>query len=420
MSSITSRLPGAAVRFESAAVPFELATPVQMLIAALSGAAGVIHLVMFPSHLDEWALEGAGFALAGWLQIAVAVLILLRPSRLLLSGSIVAGIALVALWTLSRTAGFPFGPHAWHAETAGFVDVTAVAIQTALIGVCALLLARPSFGNAWNGSDRFVTYAFAIGVLVLATAALASPSARDHAAGSHGAHAHGGDDKGLSLLTNGHHQEIVQYEIDPVTEEILTEQLDETREVARMYPTVADAEAAGYRRAGPYSPGLGAHYIKYGPAEANADGIVDGDDALHPLAIIYDGTEPGSPIAGFMYYSMAAEEPQGFVGPNDTWHYHENVCIKMAPTGEIDAPLGADREVNEAQCAAVGGSLLTTTQWMVHVWSVPGYDNVDGGVFAEVNPALACPDGTYYQRPVDEWVDNLMTTCRATTAQAGP
>src|SRR5436190_499595 len=85
--------------------------------------------------------------------------------------------------------------------------------------------------------------------------------------GGHAAHSlgesHTEDDQGLSLLTNGHHHEIVQQPLDSETRLALNAQVDETREVARLYPTVADADAAGYRRAGPYSPGLGAHYIKY-------------------------------------------------------------------------------------------------------------------------------------------------------------
>ena len=250
--------------------------------------------------------------------------------------------------------------------------------------------------------------------LLLTTAVLASPSARNHALESHGAHAgvHG-DDKGLSLLTNGHHADIVQYELDPQTQAALDGQLELSRQVARQYPTVADAEAAGYRRAGPYSPGLGAHYIKMGLPEVNADGVLDREDLLHPLAIIYDGTAPDSQVAGFMYYSMSKTEPQGFAGPNDVWHYHERLCLKFGPSGQIDAPFGADREATDAQCAAAGGSIVPVTQWMAHVWSVPGYDDVDGGVFAEVNPGLACSDGTYYVLPPEEWVDHSLNVCKS-------
>jgi hypothetical protein len=413
MASIPSRFQGPLGEARDAApsaARVELSGPAHLLLASLSGAAGVIHLVMVPSHMDEWALEGIGFALAGWFQLVFAALVLLKPSKVLLTAGIAVNAALIAAWAVSRTAGIPFGPHAGHPETASFIDLACVGIEAGLIALAALLVARPEFGSSWTRADAFVLVS--AGVLALATAAVVSPSARNHAAGAHGDH-HAVDDKGLSLLTNGHHHEIQNVKLDPATQEILDEQLDVTRDVARKYPTVADAEAAGYRRAGPYSPGLGAHYIAYGGDQFNADGIVDDNDLAHPLAIIYDGTDPDSEVAGFMYYSMSEAEPQGFVGPNDTWHYHENICIKMDASRQIEAPLGADREVTNDQCAAVGGSLLPVTQWMVHVWSVPGYDNVDGGVFAEVNPALDCADGTYYQLPIEEWAANPLDVCRA-------
>ena len=46
------------------------------------------------------------------------------------------------------------------------------------------------------------------------------------------------------------------------------------------------------------------------------------------------------------------------------------------------------------------------------MWSVPGWGNTEGGIFAEVNPELACPDGTYYQLPVEEWAASPLTTCK--------
>jgi hypothetical protein len=152
--------------------------------------------------------------------------------------------------------------------------------------------------------------------------------------------------------------------------------------------------------------------VKTGPAELNADGAMDATDALHPLAIMYDGTSPDSRVAGFMYYSVSADEPQGFAGPNDVWHYHENICLKYGPNGEIDSPFGPDNSATTAQCEAAGGSIMPMTQWMVHVWSAPSYDNVDGGVFAEVNPRLACGDGTYYQLPIDEWAAHPLNSCK--------
>jgi hypothetical protein len=221
-----------------------------------------------------------------------------------------------------------------------------------------------------------------------------------------------GDDLGLSLLQNGHqHESGPEVALDDATRAALDAQLAVTREVAAQYPTVADAEAAGYRRAGPFSAGLGAHYVIQTSAALNGDGVVDDADLRQPLAIIYDGTEPDSPVAGFMYYSMSGEAPEGFVGPNDHWHYHDNVCLVNQPDGSINTPLGADREVSDEQCARFGGSLLHVTQWMAHVWTVPGYES-EMGTFSEINPALTCPDGTYHQISIDDLVDSPLTLCR--------
>jgi len=60
--------------------------------------------------------------------------------------------------------------------------------------------------------------------------------------------------------------------------------------------------------------------------------------------------------------------------------------------------------------------MLDSTQYMVHVWSVPGYNNVEAGVFAEVNPALDCADGSYWQLPPSQWPDNLLNVCESGAA----
>jgi hypothetical protein len=87
----------------------------------------------------------------------------------------------------------------------------------------------------------------------------------------------------------------------------------------------------------------------------------------------------------------------------------------MAADGSIEAPLGADRPVTPAECTALGGMFMQKTNWMVHVWTVPGYEvtHEHGGVFGEVNPALKCPDGSYYIRPISEWADHPLNVCKS-------
>ena len=202
------------------------------------------------------------------------------------------------------------------------------------------------------------------------------------------------DDRGFSALENGMQHGGFQQPISKADRVELARQLTLAREVALRYPTVADAEAAGLRRAGPFSPGLGAHYISFGNALGNADGVMSDDDIRKPLAWIYDGTHQNSRIAG-LFYMTGAADAKGFAGPNDTWHVHHNVCIKTGAGGVIDAPLGADHDATQAQCDAVGGNLIHQTGYLLHTWVVPGYESPEG-VFSHLTSTMTCDDGTYH------------------------
>jgi hypothetical protein len=230
----------------------------------------------------------------------------------------------------------------------------------------------------------------------------------------HGTEASAADEiSGFAALSNGHHGAIEVQNLDTATQTELDAQLEITREVAEKYATVADAKAAGYRRAGPFSPGLGVHMVLENGQGLNPDGVMDDDDLRTPLSIIYSSHEDDGHIVGFMYYSSAPETPEGFAGPNDVWHFHTAVCITRAADGGIDAPYGADGDVTEAQCNKVDGSLLEQTQYMVHVWTAPGYEmpDSDGGVFGEANRKVACSDGSYHMLAIDEWPNYPYNVC---------
>jgi len=218
--------------------------------------------------------------------------------------------------------------------------------------------------------------------------------------GTHVADAAAADDKGLSLIMNGHQHDRVVQPMDSAITAMLAHQLARTAELIAMYPTIATAEAAGYRRQGPYSPGLGTHYGKGGGTLVGE--TITEDNVLNPM-LIFDGTDQDSKLAGFMYIAFGtAGVPEGFAGPNDIWHYHTNICIVTNPDGSVDTPLGADKEnVPKSLCDSYGGFLLANSGYMLHVWTVPGYES-SKGVFNEVNPALACSDGTYYTKPIEE------------------
>ena len=370
-------------------------------MAALAAGAGAIHLAMAPSHAGASAGEGVAFAVGGCAQLALAAALAVRPSRRVLRLAIVTSLGFVAAWAWSRTAGLPVGAHAGEPEGAGFVDVTATALE---LGLVVVALAAPLL----RGGRRLVPLApLAVGALVVG--AVVSPSARDHAGADH--HGVAADD-GFAALANGHaehHQEPVA--LDAATQAELDAQLAVTRTVAERYPTVQHALDDDYFRAGPYVPGIGAHFLKFGEPQLNADGRMSREDLEHPLALIFTGTDPGDELAGFMYYSMSTEAPEGFAGPNDAWHYHEQLCMVQGPD-RIDFPFGPDHAASKAECDGVGGQIIDESQWMVHVWSVPGWDRFDGGVFAEYHPGLDCSDGTYHMVPPEQWVGRL-DVCRS-------
>ena len=414
----------------------DLGVDTRVVLAVLSAGTGAIHLAMLPSHWGESVAEGIGFALTGWLQLVLAAVLLTRPSRALLWLVAALNGAAIAAWAVSRTAGLPFGAHAGHSESAGFVDITCVAFEAVLVVACVALALRPRIGARHARAGMAFAGIASLGVLALTTSVLASPAARNHAANSHGDTAAGGntsaagghnhrgsaagvtpaDDKGFSLLSNGQHDHTMALHVlDGPTKAEHERQLAITREVARQTPTVAAALAAGYSRVGPYFPGIGAHFMRpYGPATTIPDGVVDDTDLRNPFMLIFDGTNPTARIAGFMYYSVSPVEPAGFVGRNDTWHYHENICFKASADG-IDVPYGLDNSATPAQCAKVGGNILPRTGYMLHVWSVPGFEmtNNYGGVFGGEHPKLTCADGSYYMLPIDEWAEHPRNVCKA-------
>jgi hypothetical protein len=390
------------------------------LAAALAGA-GAIHLAMAPSHLDASALEGTGFLVAGFAQFALAAVFVARSPRWARGATVALGVALVATWAVSRTAGLPVGAHEGEAEDVTVVDGICVALEAAAVGLA--LLARRRAPRA--------AVAGALAALALTGTAVASPDARDHAvAHGHGdevvagdglgdGHGHGnattaGDDLGFGALQNGqmghdHGDAAPPTDIDPGTAGALAQQLALTAPLVQQFPTIADARAAGYRQAGPFSPGLGTHYIDFGGQGGNGDGDMDPEDIAAPT-LIYDGITDDAPLAGFMYMAYQDTPPEGFVGPLDLWHYHTNTCIVFGPDG-IETPFGADLTgVTEEMCTEVGGSFLDFTGYMVHVWTVPGYES-ELGTFSDLNPAIRCPDGTYFTVPVTE-VAGRDSTCR--------
>jgi hypothetical protein len=394
-------------------------------LVALSLGAGVIHFAESGGHFDvSWA-HGAFFAVVAWLQLSWAAAVVVRPTRRLLAAAAIGNTAVIVTWAVSRVWGVPVGPDSWTAEPVALADALATGFEAAIVLTCLAVLARPALAQrtirpALGFGGLGLT---ALAVAVVSTMALSPSFASDHHGGGHGhggseeatggghgsgGHAVGGghaagesaghaeghtnamisadgtsacEQAGVANEGNsghGHRGPVPHAPMDAATQEEYRAQVAEGYAAAASFPTVADAEAAGYRRITPYIPCIAAHYIK-GSAMRNPF------DPGEPEILLYAGTDPDSEIVGLSYLQFADADraPEGFAGDLDPWHVHSQLCIG----GEDGSVLG-DESTTPEDCERVGGRVVPLDNlWMSHMWPVPGWES-RWGLFSSEHPDL--------------------------------
>ena len=160
---------------------FDLSMPTRVLLAALSAGAGAVHLVMAPIHASSSSLEAFAFAGAGWFQIIFAGVILARPSRPWLQAAIVANLAFIAVWAVSRTAGLPIGAHPGTAEAIDTIDLVTVSLQVLLVAMTGVALVHPRVLGDLPAAALAIGAGVPVAILVAATLVVVSPSTVTHA-----------------------------------------------------------------------------------------------------------------------------------------------------------------------------------------------------------------------------------------------
>lgn len=176
---------------------------------------------------------------------------------------------------------------------------------------------------------------------------------------------------------HGHRGPAEWASVDRATRDVMTQQLAAAHDVTIAYPTVAAAEAAGWKMTTAYVPCIGAHYLN--------QRYIGGFDIAHPAMLLYDGTTPESKIVGLSYAALSGKKaPDGFAGPNDAWHQHNlngGLCLK----GRV--VVGAE-STSEADCKARGGvKIKLDSLWMNHVWVADGWPS-SWGIFSSEHPDL--------------------------------
>ena len=187
-----------------------------------------------------------------------------------------------------------------------------------------------------------------------------------------------------------HRGPLVQYGVTQAQRQTLIEQQRQARAVADKYPTVAAAEADGYKKSTVYVPCIGAHYTK--------TALVVRFDPAAPSELLYDGTTPEAKIVGLSYLLLnKGGPPEGFAGPNDQWHQHNangGLCLNA------QAVVVGNESTTKQACEARGGKKIPLDDiWMVHDWVVPGWE-CGWGVFAGECPELGGRiGGTVFDAP---------------------
>ncbi len=438
---------------DDVAVAFPLSRPGRALLAILSIGAATIHLVMVPQHAADWLAMGLAFALAGWFQMGFAIAVVAAPSKRWLQLGILANLAFIAVWALSRTAGLPFGPEAHLAEAASVVDLTCIGLEAALILACAVLMVKPRLGEDLDTGSLVAASIVPVAILMATTAVLASPDAAHHAHG--GADDHGSGNTVTAAGAGDHAMDHSGAAMDHSHTDAAAVpasarcdwDFNTTAFWAANPPAVddgthahhhgSDAESANPPAAGAPTVGnktglqvwapmtdpnacakmkadlatMASFATKYPTAQSALDagciqvtkyvpGIArhiacfkywdDNLDVNTPEMLLYGGNEAWAPMVGLSYYNYGPIHTTDWQDGQMPFHIHEGLCVKGALV------IGGDGSSKE-QCEAMGGKVMGKTGNMGHYW-LNSCSSPDG-VFSADNPRLDMNVAIYNDDP---------------------
>jgi hypothetical protein len=151
---------------------------------------------------------------------------------------------------------------------------------------------------------------------------------------------------------------------------------DVARDYAMQWPTAGEAEADGWHRIVPYAEGMGTHHVR------DYAGLDDEFKGWEPEFLMYDGNGPDAELTGMAWWVQSeGGPPEGFMGDNDWWHQHLNVCLSQTLTW-------IGQNMTPEQCAAQNGIHLPNDDWwMAHAWILPDWQ-LQFDVFQNHHPCL--------------------------------
>jgi hypothetical protein len=128
-----------------AAAPVDPPRSPLAVVAVSCVLAGAVHASVGPEHFREGVRFGVFFVVLFAMQFALAVAVLRRPSRQLVTLTALMSGGVVLLWLVTRTTGLPFG--LGEVEPVGFADSLASVAELVTVAACLVWL-RPSTNSA--------------------------------------------------------------------------------------------------------------------------------------------------------------------------------------------------------------------------------------------------------------------------------
>jgi len=157
------------------------------LVAALSGAAGLIHLVMVPLHAGDGMTDPVLFAAAAFAQLAIAAAVISgRATKLTWWTSAAINVGLLGMWAWSRSRGLPWGGHANQVQSVQFVDT----LSAGFAGLAALGSVVMATASNRLGRARLTPLVGAAAAIAIAGMVIVSPDTATHNHDGGSAHDH--------------------------------------------------------------------------------------------------------------------------------------------------------------------------------------------------------------------------------------
>ena len=368
------------------------------------GRRGLIHLAMVPSHMDDSTSRAS--ASRHRLAADRAAAVVTRPSRRPLR---------IVCSPTSRSSpcgrqphvGLPFGDTPGTRRRRRSSTSRASASRSRSWSWPALL-ARPGLGRARRRcrgsrapSSRSACRARDRRARVAERARPRDGSHGDHAADeaagrprSRTRHESAADDQGLSLLATGTARDRRGRELDAATRRALDGAAHADPRARQRVPDDRGGRGRRLPAGRTVQPGLGTHYSP-GFGQFNSDGDMDPEDIAQPDADLRRHRRPTAARRVHVHRRSQAANPRGS-SDRTTTGTTTRTSASCRATACRDAVRCRRTSVTSDMCDAVGGAFIEYTGYMVHVWTVPGYESPHG-VFSEINPKITCPDGTYYR-----------------------